>query len=86
MKTEIIRKRKILMKKYYNNENIVEKTEILNNTGAIRLTATNYPDGKTLKEMILYYDDGSVWQVHFHNIAGELISKIIYDEQGVIIE
>lgn len=86
MKTEIIRRGKIRIKKYYNNENIVDKTEILNDIGVTTLTSTIYPDGKTLKEMILYYDNGSIWQVDSHNMAGEMISKIIYDEQGVIIE
>ena len=86
MKTEIIRRGKIRIKKYYNNENIVEKTEILNDIGVTTLTSTIYPDGKTLKEMILYYDNGSIWQVDSHNMAGEMTSKIIYDKQGVIIE
>lgn len=86
MKTEIIRRGKIRIKKYYNNEDIVEKTEILNDIGVTTLTSTIYPDGKTLKEMILYYDNGSIWQVDSHNMAGEVTSKIIYDKQGVIIE
>lgn len=86
MKTEIIRRGKIRIKKYYNNENIVDKTEILNDIGVTTLTSTIYPDGKTLKEMILYYDNGSIWQVDSHNMAGEVTSKIIYDKQGVIIE
>lgn len=86
MKTEIIRRGKIRIKKYYNNEDIVEKTEILNDIGVTTLTSTIYPDGKTLKEMILYYDNGSIWQVDSHNMAGEMTSKIIYDKQGVIIE
>ncbi len=86
MKTEIIRRGKIRIKKYYNNENIVDKTEILNDIGVTTLTSTIYPDGKTLKEMILYYDNGSIWQVDSHNMAGEMTSKIIYDKQGVIIE
>ena len=86
MKTEIIRRVKIRIKKYYNNENIVDKTEILNDIGVTTLTSTIYPDGKTLKEMILYYDNGSIWQVDSHNMAGEVTSKIIYDKQGVIIE
>lgn len=86
MKTEIIRRGKIRIKKYYNNEDIVEKTEILNDIGVTTLTSTIYPDGKTLKEMILYYDNGSIWQVDSHNTAGEMTSKIIYDKQGVIIE
>ena len=86
MKIEITRKGKIRMKKYYNNEDIVEKTEILNDIGVTTLTSTIYPDGKTLKEMILYYDNGSIWQVDSHNMAGEMTSKIIYDKQGVIIE
>lgn len=86
MKTEIIRRGKIRIKKYYNNEDIVEKTEILNDIGITTLTSTIYPDGKTLKEMILYYDNGSIWQVDSHNMAGEMTSKIIYDKQGVIIE
>lgn len=86
MKTEIIRRGKIRIKKYYNNEDIIEKTEILNDIGVTTLTSTIYPDGKTLKEMILYYDNGSIWQVDSHNMAGEMTSKIIYDKQGVIIE
>lgn len=86
MKTEIIRRGKIRIKKYYNNKNIVEKTEILNDIGVTTLASTIYPDGKTLKEMILYYDNGSIWQVDSHNMAGEMTSKIIYDKQGVIIE
>ena len=86
MKTEIIRRGKIRIKKYYNTEDIVEKTEILNDIGVTTLTSTIYPDGKTLKEMILYYDNGSIWQVDSHNMAGEMTSKIIYDKQGVIIE
>ncbi len=86
MKTEIIRRGKIRIKKYYNNEDIVDKTEILNDIGVTTLTSTIYPDGKTLKEMILYYDNGSIWQVDSHNMAGEMTSKIIYDKQGVIIE
>lgn len=86
MKTEIIRRGKIRIKKYYNNEDIVEKTEILNDIGVTTLTSTIYPDGKTLKEIILYYDNGSIWQVDSHNMAGEMTSKIIYDKQGVIIE
>lgn len=86
MKTEIIRRGKIRIKKYYNNEDIVEKTEILNDIGVTTLTSTIYPDGKTLKEMILYYDNGSIWQVDSHNMAGEMTSKTIYDKQGVIIE
>ena len=86
MKTEIIRRGKIRIKKYYNNEDIIEKTEILNDIGVTTLTSTIYPDGKTLKEMILYYDNGSIWQVDSHNMAGEVTSKIIYDKQGVIIE
>lgn len=86
MKTEIIRRGKIRIKKYYNNEDIVEKTEILNDIGVTTLTSTIYPDGKTLKEMILYYDNGSIWQVDSHNMAGEMTSKIIYDKQGVMIE
>ena len=86
MKTEIIRRGKIRIKKYYNNENIVDKTEILNDIGVTTLTSTIYPDGKTLKEMILYYDNGSIWQVDSHNMAGGVTSKIIYDKQGVIIE
>lgn len=86
MKTEIIRRGKIRIKKYYNNENIVDKTEILNDIGVTTLTSTIYPDGKTLKEMILYYDNGSIWQIDSHNMAGEMTSKIIYDKQGVIIE
>lgn len=86
MKTEIIRRGKIRIKKYYNNENIVDKTEILNDIGVTTLTSTIYPDGKTLKEMILYYDNGSIWQVDSHNMAGEMTSKIIYDKQGVMIE
>lgn len=86
MKTEIIRRGKIRIKKYYNNEDIVEKTEILNDIGVTTLTSTIYPDGKTLKEMILYYDNSSIWQVDSHNMAGEMTSKIIYDKQGVIIE
>lgn len=86
MKTEIIRRGKIRIKKYYNNEDIVDKTEILNDIGVTTLTSTIYPDGKTLKEMILYYDNGSIWQVDSHNMAGEMTSKIIYDKQGVMIE
>lgn len=84
MRIEVSNRQRGKILRYYDDSDHLIRQEFLNECGQLTLATIMYVDGIIIKYVMLYYDNGNIWQIHEYSRNGKIKNITSYNESGNI--